>query len=325
MKKLLCFLSIIIACWGSEGLCARRNVTPRNSRAAAVQNETPISGYTYNYMYPYLNNQMKTDLNPGTTTAQNTNPINAVVKTSQIANKPMRNVVPRAATKSNTNIMMPVAQQYTTNNAPTQTYQPNVARAATPSQRRVVSRSNVQRGATIVLPDSGTTTTNQTTVSTARCFADYADCMNNYCARPDTPYNKCYCSAQLAQIEAQYKSEIDSALTQLARLQGINQWTDDEMNEYWGTVIGKYSNSNAFENIDAALDIDWSSLESRVRGQNAFITGHEYCVQHLRNCAYAASNLRDAYRSEIARDCAAYEASLQRIKNAANAIIEEYK
>lgn len=323
MKKLLCFLSIIIACWGSEGLCARRNVTPRNSRAAAVQNETPISGYTYNYMYPYLNNQMKTDLNPGTTTAQNTNPINAVVKTSQIASKPMRNVVPRAATKSNTNIMMPVAQQYT-NNTLAQTYQPNVARAATPSQRRVVSRSNVQRGATIVLSDTNSTT-NQQTVSTGRCFADYADCMNNYCERPDTPYNKCYCSAQLAQIEVQYKNEIDSALTQLARLQGINQWTDDEMNEYWGTVIGKYSNSNAFENIDAALDIDWSSLESRVRGQNAFITGHEYCVQHLRNCAYAASNLRDAYRSEIARDCATYESSLQRIKNAANAIIEEYK
>ena len=43
------------------------------SRAARVTN-TPTSGYTYNYMYPYLNNQMRKTLNPGNANAQSTSP-----------------------------------------------------------------------------------------------------------------------------------------------------------------------------------------------------------------------------------------------------------
>ena len=89
--------------------------------------------------------------------------------------------------------------------------------------------------------------------------------------------------------------------------------------------MGNYTGENSWTNLDNALNIDWAGMESRVRGQNAFVTGHEYCIQHLRGCAYAASNIRDAYRSEIARDCNTYEQSLQRVQNAAESILEAYK
>jgi len=47
-------------------------------------------------------------------------------------------------------------------------------------------------------------------------------------------------------------------------------------------------------------------------------------VQHLRGCYYMAANMRDAYRSEIARDCAAYESSLQRLQRAIESLVESY-
>ena len=81
---------------------------------------------------------------------------------------------------------------------------------------------------------------------------------------------------------------------------------------------------NLAPKLDNALNINWAGMESRVRGQNAFATGHEYCVQHLRGCYYMAGNLRDAYRSEIARDCAEYEQSLMTLKSVAETVVESY-
>ena len=148
--------------------------------------------------------------------------------------------------------------------------------------------------------------------------------MNGYCERADTAYNRCYCSAKLSQIDAKYQSTIDGLIKQILVAKNKSTWSDAEMNEYWMDTIGKYSNENSWENLDAALDIDWAGMESSVRGQNAFATGHQYCVQHLNNCYYMASNLRDAYRSEIARDCAAYEQSLQNLKTVAETVLEYY-
>ena len=108
-------------------------------------------------------------------------------------------------------------------------------------------------------------------------------------------------------------------------MRGTNRWTEAEMNEYWMSVVGKYRGENSWTNLDNALNIDWASLESRARGQNAFVTGHDYCMQHLQGCFYMAANLRDIYRSDIARDCASYEKSLQKLKNAAESIIGTYK
>ena len=98
------------------------------------------------------------------------------------------------------------------------------------------------------------------------------------------------------------------------------------MDEYWMNTVGKYTNGNTWDNIDTALNkINWADFDSKLRGQNAFNTGHEYCIQYLQGCSYAIKNLRDAYLSEITRDCAAYEENLQLIKSAAESIVDSYK
>ena len=150
--------------------------------------------------------------------------------------------------------------------------------------------------------------------------------MNDYCERENTEYNRCYCSAKLAQIDAQYKTKIDQLIKEILTVQNENHWTDAEMNEYWMEMVGQYTGENSWENLEDALDFDWAGLtNSNVRGQQAFAMGHAYCVQHLRGCAYMQTNLRDAYRSEIARDCATYESSLQKLQNAAESLVESYK
>ena len=202
----------------------------------------------------------------------------------------------------------------------------NVSRGV--SARNVVARSG--RGNTVTVDRADTNAANTVTtdggaISSVRCLADYTECMNGYCLRENTAYNRCYCSARLAQIDSQYQTDIDALIKQILSMRTTKHWTDAEMSQYWMDAIGKYSGENSWEKLDNALNIDWAGTESRVRGQNAFVTGHDYCVQHLRGCFYMAANLRDVYRSEIARDCATYEKSLQKIKNAAQSIVESYK
>ena len=307
---------------------------------------TNTTAYNYNYMYPYMNNQMRTDLNPGVTNSQSSNPINTVVKTTKMSGE--RRVVPRKSTgtarsATNNNMMARNTGSQSTNSAETRRViarsasTTNSRRMTNPANRRVVARSGVnQSGAMRSSARSGNTTNNRTEpnvrntitterTSSTRCLADYMECMDGYCEREDTDYNRCYCSSKLSQIDSTYQNEIDDLVKQILTLKGTNNWTDAEMNEYWENTIGKYTGDNSWTNIDDALNIDWAGMESRVRGQNAFTTGHEYCVQHLRGCYYMASNLRDAYRSEIARDCNTYEQSLQKLKNAAESIIGAYK
>ena len=307
-KRIFCFLALFT-------LFAHANATTRDAQL------TNTTGYNYNYMYPYLNNQMRTNLNPGITPSQNSNLIDTVVKTVPLSTE--RRVVPRTA-------------KTTARTATTKT--------ATQNSRRVVARRGNLRGnetQTVIQNDSinrsyptsytnrTTATTNTTTtterVSSSRCLSDYTECMNMYCERKDTAYNRCYCSSRLSQIDSEYQPAIDNLIKQILTIRSTNTWTDDEMNEYWMSTVGKYDGENSWTNLDNALNINWADMESRVRGQNAFNTGHEYCVQHLRGCYYMAGNLRDAYRSEIARDCSAYEQSLQRIKNAAESIVESYR
>ena len=130
--------------------------------------------------------------------------------------------------------------------------------------------------------------------------------MDNYCLRQDAEYNRCYCSSQLAQIDAKHKPKIDQLIKEILTLQSTNYWTDEEMHEYWEDTIVKYTGENSWHNLEDAM-------------------GHQYCVQHLQGCAYMQTNMRDAYRSEIARDCAAYETSLLQLENAAESIVEAYK
>ena len=334
-----------------------------------------VSENTYNNLYPYMNNTMRTSLNPGTTPSQSSAPINVLTRTKTTNSTTTRNVVPRSAsttssarsattsgttsantaraassgnTSTTTRKVSPRKTSTTTNTARSAT-STTTARSgvpATTSARRVVARSGTTSSGVTQVASArstnrydgntstarqetssiyNTTTTNNTSVSSARCMSDYTECMNDYCQREDTEYNRCYCSAKLAQIDAQYKPEIDRLIKEILTIKNTNYWTDAEMNEYWMEKIGQYTGTNSWENLDNALNIEWPDSDSQVRGQQAFAIGHSYCVQHLQNCAYMQTNLRDAYRSEIARDCATYESSLQRLKNAAESIVESYK
>lgn len=287
-----------------------------------------VDRQSYAYMYPYLNNQMRTELNPGTTVNMTNNPIDVIVRTTPMS-EPRRVVsrTARAATNNATTARAATSGAGTTTSAAGRRVVPRTstnssARAATNARvsMRTTTRDDSASRATAV---TATTTTTES-VSSSRCLADYITCMNGYCAREDAAYNRCYCSSKLSQIDSKYQPEINDLIIQIIKLQGGGQWTDEEMNEYWMELIGNYTGENSWTNLDNALNIDWPTPDERTRGQNAFITGHQYCVQHLRACSYMSSNLRDAYRSQISRDCDAYEQSMIRIKNAAEALIEYY-
>ncbi len=295
---------------------------PARVRAAARASDY-VAPHTYNNMYPYMTNKMRTNLTDGNTPNQNTAQIDVLTRT---IGTDSRRVVPRRATnaaRAGTGTTATVAQIAATPNTgrrviPRATTGNTTGRTTARMTRDDMPQNNNARTAQIA---SDTTIP----VSSARCLADYTACMDEYCKRENTAYNRCYCSAKLSQIDSEFQPAIDNLVMEMIKLQGKNNWSDAEMNEYWMDTVGKYSGENSWTNIDAALNIDWASTESRVRGQTAFNTGHEYCVQHLRGCFYMAANLRDAYRSEIARDCNSYESQLQRLRNAAESIVESYK
>ena len=280
--------------------------------AYAVNNYIPKKFNTvtsYNDVYPYRLNNTKTNTDAKDISAATTR----------------RAVVPRSTTNAvrtatNTTSAQPRRVVQRSNNARVRAANNNTAvnaRAATASMR--VRDTNTARTTT---PMYYNTTTERP--SSQRCMADYKECMEDYCKREDTAYNRCYCSAKLAQIDAKYQNKIDELIQKIIRLKYNTNATSDEIKEYWDQTVGKQTGDNPWVNIDNALNIEWADAQSRIRGQNAFNTGHQYCSQHLRACYYMASNLRDAYKSEIARDCETYEKSLQRIKDAAESVIESY-
>lgn len=290
---------------------------------AQNQNVNPAASYTYNYMYPYMNNAMRTTLKPNDATSQSTSPINAVVRTEQLATPrrvvPRKNVTVASPTNATTDVVRSAANTTATNTRRVVPRRNTISTSQNANLARATSRVENSVFATV---DKNATKM----VSSSRCLADYAECMNRYCEQENTAYNRCYCSAKLAQIDAEYEPKIDELAKQLIALQyGNNSVNNAELNAYWTSIFGQYSGGNSWANLDDALNIDWASMESRVRGQNAFVTGHEYCVQHISGCFYMASNLRDAYRSTIAKDCAAYEAGLNKLKTVAESVIEAYK
>ncbi|MCL1902563.1 MAG: hypothetical protein FWG18_02975 [Alphaproteobacteria bacterium] len=194
-------------------------------------------------------------------------------------------------------------------------------------QRRVVARSartDSVSGRTVDTAVSGQFVAN---VSAERCLADYTDCMDGYCRREGTFYNRCYCSPRLAQIDAEFKPAINASLEQIMILMhgnGVAGMSDLELEELWESTFTGNVYGNSLASLNASLaNIDWADFESRARGQTAFVTGHDFCVQHLKGCYYMAQNMKSIYRSEIARDCAAYEVYLERLKTAAESAVRE--
>ena len=334
-KGFFFFIVAVMATVSTVDAATVRGVgTASRTGVATPQNQmvNPASSYTYNYMYPYLNNKMRTALRPMDPTSPSTSPVNAIVRTEQLS-APRRVVSRPTPTNSSarvaTNVNSGTASQPQRRVVPrATTTNTNMARAAVGianganTQRRVVARSTSRatESTPITNPDA------VKVVTPARCLADYTDCMNRYCERTDTAYNRCYCSAKLAQIDAEYQPQIESLVKQIVILKSGNTTINtNDLNEYWNEKISQYTGTNSWTNIDDALNIDWSTTESRVRGQNAFITGHEYCAQHITGCFYMSDNLRDAYRSSIAQDCAKYESGLERLKTVAESVIEGYQ
>ncbi len=312
MRKILAILLLVVGHTTADAAALRKVAQPRPGARAAADFVSPPA---YNIMYPAMNDAMRTTLNPGTTPVFQGNSVSTLTRTNNTNNT--RRVVARSGARSA---------------APTTggTGSISVSRAGQPGttqqSRNVVARRSAVptargSGAAVIQTNAALTES----ISAPRCMADYTACMNDYCERPNASYNRCYCSPRLAQIDAEYREDIDELLLRLAAIGGANAYTAAQMNEYWDQIIGTYTGDNSWLNLDDALDINWSDMDSRVRGQNAFVTGHDYCVQHLRACQYMSSNLRDAYRSEIARDCATYETSLDRIRNAATSILEAYE
>lgn len=290
------------------------------SYAMAVNNYIPKKFNTitsHDDVYPYVLNSTQTNTNAKDISAATTR--RAVVQRPNAARtiqtaKPVPAKVsqPRRVVQRNKTVARAAS-----NNSNTRANSSRNVRAVSPIRTRTTKTTR-----------STTTTSSYATneqISSQRCFADYKACMEDYCRRDDTAYNRCYCSARLAQIDSKYQDKIDELIQQITRLKYNTDATSDEIKEYWDQTVGVYTRDNPWVNIDNALNIEWPDTQSRVRGQNAFNTGHQYCVQHLKACYYMASNLRDAYKSEIARDCETYEKSLQKIQDAAESVIESFQ
>ncbi len=326
MRKLL-IASFTIFAMACSILSARTTATSNMTTMSRSANTRPItvsefvSPTSYETMYPYMNNTMKTNMNPGVTPSYSALPTSLTVHKKTIET---RQVVPRSATTSSARSATVTNNTVSTARTPTvstssNVYSPANNRQSTTTSRKVVARSSTR-------PDSGlnnvyaTGTKIQYTVSADRCLSDYVDCMDDYCERADTAYNRCYCSSKLAQIDDEYRPQIDSLVQQILTINSTDDdyWSDEEFYAYWDETIGVHTGDNSWRTLDELLsNIDWAGTESSVRGQQSFITGHDYCTQHLKACAYMSGNMRDMYKSEIARDCTVYENGLNRLKTAA--------
>lgn len=303
------------------------------STAFAANNFIPKKFTTvtsHNDVYPYRLNNTK----PSNTNKKNisTNTI-GTTSASPIGKRGVvkRQTNARAATTGNQNYSNDNRRIVPRNNKTTARVAANTNSNPRVSDGRSVQTVSARqtpvanRNSNTVRTASSGSVTNER-VSSQRCFADYKECMEMYCQREDTAYNRCYCSAKLSQIDSKYQKKIDALIQQIIKLQYNNpDATSEEIKEYWDQTIGVYTHTNPWVDIENALNIEWPDSQSRIRGQQAFNTGHDYCVRNLRACYYMASNMRDAYKSEIARDCEAYEKTLQKIQNAAESVVESYK
>ena len=285
---------------------------------------------SHNDVYPYrLNNAQASNTNKKNISTNTSNSVSSapigkrtVIKRETNARAATTNTNTYSTTNSDNRRVVPRGNSTTARVANT-TSNPRTSNGR--NVQTVSARTNPVSTSRNTTPVRATTSAVTERVSSQRCFADYKECMEMYCQREDTAYNRCYCSAKLSQIDEKYQNKIDDLIQQIIKLQYSNpEATSNEIKEYWNQTIGIYTGTNPWVNIENALNIEWPDSQSRIRGQNAFNTGHEYCVQHLRACSYMASNMRDSYKSEIARDCDAYEKTLQKIQNAAESVVESY-
>lgn len=152
--------------------------------------------------------------------------------------------------------------------------------------------------------------------------------MDGYCERKSAAYNRCFCSDELANIDNTLRPEVENILQQIIVIKNggssSTSITDAELEDLWQDTFYEYTGTNDMASLNDALDIDWpDETDDSLRGQNTFLIGHNYCVQHLKGCFYMVSNLRDSYKSEISRDCTTYKTYLTNLKTAGEAVISQ--
>jgi hypothetical protein len=294
-----------------------------------------LSPTQYNMMEPYLNNKMRQKLQP------------ADSRYTTSTNQRIRRVVARSAVAGPSGVSSDRSAVYQSRGTNASSGRRVVARSAVSGGASVRGASStrgvVNRGVVARSTDSRPTSYDQNYVdtstsasntllgngemTTAQCLSNYSDCMDDYCHRANTKYDRCYCSPKLAALDAEYKPQIDALVKKIAILQNGGEIEDgmsqEEINALWQQLFGA-TGENSMQDLDAALDIDWAGTDNSVRGQNAFISGDSFCKQQLSNCFYMSENLKSMYRTSIGQDCAAYEKNLKKLKTAAESIVASY-
>ena len=202
---------------------------------------------------------------------------------------------------------------------------------------RAAATTGIQHGVTARRPAVGNQTppvavqqAGQMTgdITPAQCMANYSACMDNYCRRPNTPFDRCFCSARLAQIDAEHRPVIDNMVRRIVMHQSggiMDGMTQDEINEFWNDTFAAGVGTNNMANLDEALRVDWSTTESQRRGQTAFVAGDNFCHGHLRGCFAVADQMRNMYRTKIGQDCRAYETGLRRKRHALEIQLRQFE
>jgi hypothetical protein len=307
------------------------------SPSVAAYTNSMLTPYQYNMMEPYLNNTMRAKLKPKDSGYAIT-PQQAMVRTSGSATTPLADYVRpntgaakmarRVVARNAAGAGMGAAPRTTAPQAPVSA---RAAAAPAVGGRAVVSRSrsasrldgsaSLQRDTAVEVPLPPYQMNGE--ISPEQCLSNYTECMDNYCHRPAAKYDRCYCSAKLMQLDSEYKPAIDSLMRKIAILQSGGEieggMTQDEINDFWSDTFG---GENSMASLDEALNIDWSTTESSVRGQNAFVAGDNYCKHHLTGCFYMSENMKSMYRTSIGQDCKKYETYLQKMKYGAEQIVD---
>ncbi|MCL2369527.1 MAG: hypothetical protein FWC83_02525, partial [Alphaproteobacteria bacterium] len=330
------------------GASAQTVVTPRTGiptpMTGVARGAVPsdfITPEAFNNMAPFMNQQMQQRLRPaGTQNAPNQNIAvqRAAIASGNMPNQnliqgmtqhthavPQRQVVQRPGANVARAAGTPqsgVLNHQSAAAAPRQV----VARAATgggqvhaPQRQQTERRAVVARSATPV-----TQTLSVQQVAPEQCLALYTECMNSYCERPGTSYNRCFCSPRLAEIQEYYRPRIDAIMRQIVIVQNGGQlsegMSDAELEYWWSRTI--LTGNNSLLNLNASLNaVDFPTSESMLRGRNAFNIGHEFCIRNLVPCAHAANNMIGVYRNAIARDCTAYQNQMRQLLRAAEIVL----
>ena len=220
-KRIFIFVAIITTVTTPHA-ATLRGVSTSNRNVennAIIQSANPNNSYTYNYMYPYLNNQMRTTLKPSDTTSPTTSPINAVVRTEQLSAP--RRVVARTAKQTTTNTISAPSRRVVARASVTNPNRNVATRTVVTRTKPTIENGDSSRFKNTYMYRASENAANNIadtpTISSARCLADYTDCMNMYCLREDTKYNRCYCSSKLSQIDATYQPAIDTLVKQIKK------------------------------------------------------------------------------------------------------------